>query len=89
MNLLNFATLEQTNGKFGNSVEKKKNYRSFLLRLWMDEVDEKQDWRISIEDPSTRERRGFATLNDLLKYLELQIQEEDNHKINKPARKGG
>ena len=71
------------------SVERKKKYRSFLLRLWMEEADGRQDWRISLENPSTRERRGFATLKDLLRFLELLIQEEDDHEINEPARKGG
>jgi hypothetical protein len=71
------------------SVKSKKKYRSFLLRLWVDETNGKQDWRISLENPSTRERRGFATLKDLLKYLELLIQEEDDNEITEPARKGG
>jgi len=60
-------------------VERKENYRSYLLRLWKDDVvddAEKQDWHISLENPFTGERRRFATLNDLFKYLESQFHEE-------------
>lgn len=63
------------------SVERRENYRSYLLRLWKDDVVDdavKQDWHISLENPFTGERRRFATLNDLFKYLESQIQEKQD-----------
>jgi hypothetical protein len=63
------------------SVEKEKQYRSFLLRLWKDELNGKRNWRISLENPFTRERRGFATLEDLIKYLEILIQENENPEV--------
>ena len=65
-------------------VERKKNYRSYLLRLWKDDSVEdigKQGWQISLENPFTGERRRFVTLSDLFKYLELQIQERHEDQI--------
>ena len=61
------------------SVEREKNYRSYLLRLWKDDSVEDigaQDWHIALENPFTGERRRFATLNDLFNYLESKIREK-------------
>jgi len=63
------------------SVERKKKYHSFLLRIWLDEFNGTRTWHISLENPTTRERRGFATPKDLQKYLERLFQENDNHAI--------
>lgn len=63
------------------SAQRKENYCSYLLRLWKDDVVNdagKQDLHISLENPFTGERRRFATLNDLFKYLESQIQEKQD-----------
>ena len=60
-------------------VDIKKNYRSYLLRLWKDDAVEDigtQEWHIALENPFTGERRRFATLNDLFNYLESQLQEK-------------
>ena len=60
-------------------VDIKKNYRSYLLRLWKDNAVEDigtQDWHIALENPFTGERRRFATLKDLFNFLESQIQEK-------------
>ena len=61
------------------SVEKKKDYHSFMLRLWVDVANGERDWRISIENPSTRERRGFASLEDLCSFLKKMITENQNN----------
>ena len=53
-----------------NPVDRKKRYQSYLLRLWVEDVDGKQVWRISLENPFTGERRGFASRRDLCAYLE-------------------
>ena len=42
------------------------NYRAYLLRLWR--VAGAQ-WRASLEDPRTGERRAFGTLEQLWEYL--------------------
>jgi ethanolamine ammonia-lyase large subunit len=65
-------------------VDQKKKYQSYLLRLWVEDVDGKQVWRISLEDPFTGERRGFASRSDLCAYLEEKMDEE---KINRLANK--
>lgn len=44
------------------------DYRSFLLRFWR--VEEKRPlWRVSLEEPATGERRGFADLGKLFAFL--------------------
>ncbi|HBX71084.1 MAG TPA: hypothetical protein DEH25_17330 [Chloroflexi bacterium] len=58
-------------------MDRKKKYRSYLLRLWLEDTNGKQVWRISLENPFSRERRGFATLKDLLMYLERQTDVKD------------
>lgn len=47
------------------------NYRAYLLRLWR--VAGAQ-WRASLEDPRTGERRAFATLEQLWEYLAQATQ---------------
>ena len=56
-----------------NPVDRKKKYQSYLLRLWVEDVDGKQVWRISLENPFTGERRGFASRRDLCAYLEEKM----------------
>jgi len=51
----------------------KKNYHSFLLRLWRVHVDGKLVWRASLENPFTGERKGFASLSELVVYLQAQV----------------
>jgi len=50
------------------------HYMAFLLRLWrVDEVDGVQ-WRASLEEPNTGERRGFADIDRLCAFLEEQCR---------------
>ena len=49
------------------------DYFSYLLRLWR-EVEGTAVWRASLQDPRTGERVGFATLDDLFKYLRHQVE---------------
>jgi hypothetical protein len=51
-------------------MDRKKKYRSYLLRLWMEDDDGRAAWRISLENPFSGERRGFARLKDLCGFLE-------------------
>lgn len=47
------------------------DYLSYLLRLWR--VSEKEtDWRASLESSHTGEREGFASLDDLFRFLREQ-----------------
>ena len=60
-------------------VDHKMNYRSYLLRLWVEDENGKRAWRISLENPFTRERRGFASLQDLCAYLKEKMREENEN----------
>jgi hypothetical protein len=42
---------------------------SFILRLWSAEQGDTPDWRASLEILGTRERLGFASLEELFAYL--------------------
>lgn len=50
-------------------VNKKAEYYSFLLRMWRVENGE-QKRRATLENVESGEKHGFATLAELLKYLE-------------------
>jgi hypothetical protein len=58
---------------------------SFLLRLWRSNLDEDSEWRVSVENPMTGERNGFASLEALVDFLKntaddrLLPEKEDNH----------
>jgi hypothetical protein len=47
-------------------------YRAYLLRLWQVECDGQPEWRASLEDTHTGERRGFADLARLFNFLQNQ-----------------
>lgn len=48
-------------------------YTAYLLRLWQDR--EGIPWRATIENPRTHERSSFATLPDLIAFLEAETGE--------------
>lgn len=50
------------------------DYYAYLLRLWREAGE--THWRASLENPSTGERLGFATLDRLVKYLNAQTGEK-------------
>lgn len=47
-------------------------YASFLLRLWWEEGQ--QQWRASVEDARTGERRAFASVARLMAFLQQQTE---------------
>ena len=51
----------------------KGSYLAFMLRLWPVEQDGEMVWRASLESPLTGERRGFATLEALIAFLQAEI----------------
>jgi len=64
-------------------VDRKRNYQSYLLRLWIENENGKQVWRISLEDPFSGERRGFANRRDLCAYLEDKMSEiKENQEVS-------
>lgn len=49
------------------------HYLAYLLRLRRD--NESAPWRATVENPHTGERQGFATLRQLVAFLEEQTGE--------------
>jgi len=48
-------------------------YQAYLLRLWR--VREARDvWRVSLEDPHTRELRGFGSLEEAFRFLNALVE---------------
>lgn len=54
--------------------DERPHYRAYLLRLWQTTSNAQPVWRASLEDPHTGERLGFATLAQLVAFLEEQIR---------------
>jgi hypothetical protein len=56
-------------------------HQSYLLRVWQDqsEADGGQaDWRFSLEEVQTHQRRGFASLEELFAFIKAQLAERPN-----------
>jgi hypothetical protein len=58
-------------------VKQQGRYLSYLLRLWQEDSGGLPDseaplWRASLERPQSDERLGFASLEDLLVFLEVE-----------------
>jgi hypothetical protein len=54
----------------------KRSYQSFILRLWQERSARPARpavWRFSLEDPRTRQRKGFGSFEELTKFLKEQI----------------
>lgn len=51
--------------------------RSYILRLWCAGEPLTAEWHASLEDPSTGERFGFATLEQLFAFL-MELTESDS-----------
>jgi hypothetical protein len=51
-------------------------YTAYLLRIWQVNRDGEWDFRISLENIHTGERRGFASVEALIAFL-LASREED------------
>jgi len=48
-------------------------YQAYLLRLWQSGTAEGPVWRASVESPKTGERRAFASLEQLFRFLEEEL----------------
>ena len=51
--------------------------RSYILRLWRADEPQMADWHASLEDPSTKERFGFSSLEQLFAFL-METSERDS-----------
>ena len=52
--------------------------RSYILRLWCAGEPQAGNWQASLEDPSTKERFGFSSLEQVFAFL-METSEE-HHK---------
>ena len=50
---------------------------SYLLRLWQSRSAGTEMWRAVLEDPDTRRRRGFATIDELFLFLIRAMSREE------------
>lgn len=66
---------------------KQPRYLSYLLRMWQTRDGSEQTWRASLESSDTRERRGFASLEDLFDFVQAQTKSQDE-KTGTMPRKG-
>lgn len=53
-------------------MAKGKGYYSYLLRMWQAGEGPGCTWCVSLEQPGTGERQGFATLDHLFAFLQEQ-----------------
>jgi hypothetical protein len=54
-------------------VTKRTAYFSYLLRLWQTSDGDAFTWHASLEEPGTRWRQGFASLDELVGFLQSQV----------------
>jgi hypothetical protein len=59
-------------GGYVKEHKPRQHYLSYLLRLWQASEGDTQVWRASLDSPGTRERQGFASLEDLFDFLQAQ-----------------
>ena len=61
-------------------------YQAYLLRLWLadGETTSTAEWRVSLEDPHTGKRLGFASLEHLFAFL-LTLTEGEVEKAQEPS----
>lgn len=58
-------------------MDREGRYLSYMLRLWETANGEDVIWRASLESPGSRKRRGFASLQSLIDFLEAQTECQD------------
>jgi hypothetical protein len=58
--------------------------RSYILRLWCAGEPQTADWQASLEDPSTKERLGFSSLEQLFAFL-MELSERDSASVSHQA----
>jgi hypothetical protein len=65
-------------------------YQAYVLRLWQEQAATPERvavWRFMLEDPKTRQRRGFENLECLLAFLSAQMN-ENGKRTEKPVKIG-
>ncbi len=50
---------------------------SYVLRLWHADESQTAEWRVSLEDPRTRERFGFSSIEQLFAFV-MELYEKND-----------
>ena len=55
------------------------HYRTCIIRVWIEEGTDETEraWRLTIETPSTGERRGFSSREEFMKALARHLFTEE------------
>ena len=64
-----------------------RHHRSYLLRLWRADQPEVSNWQASLEEPHTRRRIGFASLEELFAFLVSQSEGDSQLETTLPKPK--
>ncbi len=55
------------------------------MTLWEErgrDLDEPVEWRFSLEDPYTDQRRGFASLEEMVVFLRAELTADQDELLN-------
>ena len=63
-----------------NQAMQSVHQRSYILRLWREDLAQGTGWRASLEVPLTGERFGFANLEQLFAFL-MELSESDGNMV--------
>lgn len=58
----------------------RQRYLSYLLRMWQTSDGKKTVWRASLQSPISEERHGFASLEELMSFLQAQAEQPEDEK---------
>jgi hypothetical protein len=61
--------------------DKPPRYRSYVLTFWEErsrDPDTPVVWRFSLQDPRTGQRRGFASLEEMVDFLRTELVTHQN-----------
>jgi hypothetical protein len=61
----------------------RRDYKAYLLRLWRDKQE--LPWRAALENPNSGERIAFATLVELVAFIEETTGEQIRPLPSEPA----
>jgi hypothetical protein len=70
-----------------NEHQQPNRSRSYILRLWCADEWPAADWHASLEDPATRERFGFSSLEQLFAFL-MERSERDSGMAGRTSETG-
>ena len=60
-----------------NMRDRRQNYLSYLLRVWRTGGEKDSVWLSSLTNPFTGEELGFSTLQELLAFIQSQVDEKE------------